>query len=482
MSASVRASPDSLETLRAVANEEYIALLEAENTKDETIIIKLQNFIRRMLAYIDFILSLFKKVPTETLSAAKSLKSKKADKKLKIFIGTWNMHGKLPPYNLAPFIENVDVKPFNDKQGLPTLSRKVQHPYHILVIGTQECQHNIKHSVLFPSKEEWESRLIDYLGDTYVLAVFVWRECADWVQGCQHDSVATGLANLFGNKGGVGISLLFGNTSLCFINSHLAAHQSKVKQRNSDVKKISKELRLKGFKPEDKLQVNVTDRFDYTFWFGDMNYRIDLPREEVDELINKKDLKTLLCYDQLSKELSDFSYFSNFREHKIDFYPTFKFDITHRTSHNNQEHPPLSRYSSAPAFIETNSLKYDSGPKQRVPSWTDRIIFKTRLPSKKHGKKIEVGKYTSHMNVVGFSDHRPVTGCFLADFDWKLEKELLDIKLSLERESLEQDQLDNVSINSDNSNKSGKSGFKIRGIGGTKKKGPRKKFLFFGKF
>ncbi|KAF0357476.1 DNase I-like protein [Gigaspora margarita] len=472
MSASVRASSDSLTT---IADEEYVALLEAEIKNNETIILKLQNLISKMLAYI---LSFFKKVPKNPLSAANSLRRKKTEKKkLKIFIGTWNMHGKLPPYSLAPFIENVDDKTFkHDIQDSPYLPRKAQHPYHILVIGTQECQHNIKHSVLFPSKEEWESRLIEYLGDTYVLiktetmaalhlAVFVWKECKDYVQGYQHDSVATGLANLFGNKGGVGISLLFGNTSLCFINSHLAAHQSKVKQRNHDVKKISKELKLKGFKLEDKALPNVTDRFDYTFWFGDMNYRIDLTREEVDKLINKKQLKTLLCYDQLRKELSNFCYFSNFNEHDITFNPTFKFDITHRTNNNNHENSPSSRSSSSSEIVGSIPWRYDSGPKQRVPSWTDRIIFKTRLSSKLV-KKIDVEKYTSHMDVVGFSDHRPVTGCFLVDFDWKSEKELLEKRLSLD---LEQDRSDNASISSDSSNM-------IRGIGGNKKKGPRKTF------
>ncbi|CAG8615349.1 10448_t:CDS:2 [Cetraspora pellucida] len=456
-------SLDSLETSRIDVNEEYVPLLEAEDkVKDtnETIFIRLQTLLRKMLAYI---LSLFKKETVETSPNPPSILRPKPDKtKLKIFIGTWNMHGKLPPHNLDPFIETIDVKSDYNTREAPILTRKVQHPYHILVIGTQECQHNIQHSVFFPSKEEWESRLIGYLGDTYVLvktetmaalhlAVFVWKECEDWVLDYQHDAVATGLANLFGNKGGIGISILFGNTSLCFINSHLAAHQSKVKQRNHDVKKISKELKLKGFKQEDKSQPNVTDRFDYTFWFGDMNYRIDLPRLEVDQLISKKDLKV---------SVYRYYVFANFN-------PTFKFDITHRVNHND-EYSPLSRSSSPSVLVESNSPRYDSGPKQRVPSWTDRIIFKTRLPPPKHGKgkRIEVGKYTSHMDVVGFSDHRPVTGCFFVDFDWRLEKELLERQLSSER--LDQDQMDSASTNSDSN--SSKSGIKTRGIGAIRKK------------
>ena len=43
------------------------------------------------------------------------------------------------------------------------------------------------------------------------------------------DSVLVqGIANKLGNKGGVGISFVFGQTSLCFINCHLAAGQEKV--------------------------------------------------------------------------------------------------------------------------------------------------------------------------------------------------------------------------------------------------------------
>lgn len=112
--------------------------------------------------------------------------------------------------------------------------------------------------------------------------------------------------------------------------------------------------------------------------------------------------------------MKSFPYFKNFNEAPLNFYPTFKFDITHRVSHYNQEHPPLTSYQSSPALIESGILRYDSSDKQRVPSWTDRILWKSRNIK----KKVDVLSYTSHMNVIGFSDHRPVTGCFLVDFDW----------------------------------------------------------------
>src|SRR6266542_827021 len=108
------------------------------------------------------------------------------------------------------------------------------------------------------------------------------------------------------------------------------------------------------------------------------------------------------------RELKVFPYFKNFHEAPISFYPTFKFDITHKE---------LSRSQSAPVLNEPDKLHYDSSLKQRVPSWTDRILWK----SKSDKKKVIVKNYTSHMSemsVIGFSDHRPVTGCFFVDFDW----------------------------------------------------------------
>ncbi|CAG8545047.1 6345_t:CDS:2 [Diversispora eburnea] len=103
-----------------------------------------------------------------------------------------------------------------------------------------------------------------------------------------------------------------------------------------------------------------------------MNYRIDLRREQVVKLIEEQDLTTLLQYDQLTHELSTFPYFSNFKE------------------------------------------------AHRIPSWTDRIIFKTRL-----SEIIENIRYESHINVIGFSDHLPITGIFLVEFNWQRERELL---------------------------------------------------------
>lgn len=38
---------------------------------------------------------------------------------------------------------------------------------------------------------------------------------------------------------------------------------------------------------------------DYVFWCGDFNYRIDLPNEEVKELIRQQNWDSLIAGDQL---------------------------------------------------------------------------------------------------------------------------------------------------------------------------------------
>ena len=133
--------------------------------------------------------------------------------RLKVFVGTWNMYGRLLPIDLATFLtgerkhlsdEQESIKKFPQfLDGTPT------HPYHILAIGTQECEHNISESLIFPSKELWEKKLQEYLGPQYTmlqtetlaalhLAVFVWEPVSHLVQGIQCDRIKTGWGNLVG--------------------------------------------------------------------------------------------------------------------------------------------------------------------------------------------------------------------------------------------------------------------------------------------
>ena len=57
-------------------------------------------------------------------------------------------------------------------------------------------------------------------------------------------SVKTGIGGKAGNKGAVAIRLLLHSSSLCFVCSHFAAHQSKVMERNQDFAEIFKKTQF----------------------------------------------------------------------------------------------------------------------------------------------------------------------------------------------------------------------------------------------
>ena len=120
---------------------------------------------------------------------------------------------------------------------------------------------------------------------------------------------------------------------------------------------------------------------DRAFFCGDLNYRVDLPREVTEYTILKGDKETdwlsLFQHDQLFRTLTEGRAFPGFTEGTIKFAPTFKFDK------------------------ETGD--YDTSHKQRIPAWTDRILFKP------WGTRV-----LSYDSVPGsqHSDHRPVHGTF----------------------------------------------------------------------
>ncbi|ORX93157.1 DNase I-like protein [Basidiobolus meristosporus CBS 931.73] len=343
---------------------------------------------------------------------------------LKIFCGTWNMYGKPPPKNLDPFIE----KPTQETPSVtPYLSHQTGHPYHFLVIGTQECQRPISESVLFPSKEEWERQLVKLLSPQYVLvksetmaalhlAVFVWRDCRHWIKGMVDSlqepirPLVTIHIRMLSHSLGSGSDSHFTEIVRTPTNNP-PAHQGKVADRNYDYKRIDKELRLNGYKtyPPGQKPVTVSDRFDYTFWVGDLNYRVEGDRRTIDAKLSSGDYGYLLDRDQLTQEREKGTVFPNFEEAPITFPPTYKFDVPHTGQTFMSSESSLS--DSMPPSLRHI---YDSSPKARIPSWTDRILYKSLTG------EIDVLRYEGLMEMYG-SDHKPVVGVFSIRFNWKKE-------------------------------------------------------------
>jgi hypothetical protein len=64
------------------------------------------------------------------------------------------------------------------------------------------------------------------------------------------------------------------------------------------------------------------------FWFGDLNFRLDVDSFSTSEIVNlvsQNDLKPLLEKDELNETISSNKAFSGFSECKINFKPTYKF-------------------------------------------------------------------------------------------------------------------------------------------------------------
>ncbi|KAM9446579.1 phosphatidylinositol polyphosphate 5-phosphatase type IV isoform 1-T1 [Clarias gariepinus] len=291
-----------------------------------------------------------------------------------IYIATWNMQGeKGLPNNLDDLL-------------LPTDTDFAQDFY---IIGVQEgC----------PDRKEWEIRLQETLGPYYVmlyaaahgvlyLSVFIRRDLIWFCSEVEHATVTTRIISQIKTKGAVGIAFTFFGTSFLFITSHFTSGDSKVYERILDYNKIIEALALPRCLPDTNpyrsTASDVTTRFDEVFWFGDFNFRLSQDRGRVEAILNQlagKNMDALLEHDQLCKEMKDGSIFKGFQEAPIHFTPTYKFDV--------------------------GCDIYDTTSKQRTPSYTDRILFRSRQV-----EDIKVVKYTS-CSSIKTSDHRPVIGMF----------------------------------------------------------------------
>ena len=113
--------------------------------------------------------------------------------------------------------------------------------------------------------EDWIQAMSSAIGDSHVfvrgyllgqmrLVIWARMEIVAGITAHVNDWVATGIGNVMTNKGGVSAGLWIWNTSVAFINSHLAAHQNETKKRNQDYSSIVGSLSISGYAACDVLQ------------------------------------------------------------------------------------------------------------------------------------------------------------------------------------------------------------------------------------
>lgn len=135
------------------------------------------------------------------------------------------------------------------------------------------------------------------------------------------------------------------------------------------------------------------------FWFGDLNYRINMLDAEVRKLVTRKQWDELLNNDELIKELRNGHVFAGWREGAINFAPTYKYEIN------------TDRY--------VGEIPRD-GEKKRSPAWCDRILWSGKGIKQLFYKRAELR----------LSDHKPVSSMFSVDveiFDHRKLQRVLNV-------------------------------------------------------
>uniref|UniRef100_G3PYJ6 phosphatidylinositol-3,4,5-trisphosphate 5-phosphatase n=1 Tax=Gasterosteus aculeatus aculeatus TaxID=481459 RepID=G3PYJ6_GASAC len=273
---------------------------------------------------------------------------------ISVFVGTWNMGGSPPPRSLRSWVTCCGLGHTPDESTASL-------PHDIYAYGTQEnpqgereWTEHIKATLRSSTHIDFRQVAVQSLWNMR-LAVFVKPEHEGRVSHVHTASVKTGLGNTLGNKGAVGISLLFNGTSFGFVNCHLTSGSEKVLRRNQNFVDV---LRLLSLGDKQLGAFDISLRFTHLLWCGDLNYRLDLDVQDILKHVSRREFEELMCADQLTRERHKRKAFLNFKEEKIAFPPTYRYERGSRDCYLWQKYKT-------------------SGVRVNVPSWCDRILWKS---------------------------------------------------------------------------------------------------------
>ena len=330
-----------------------------------------------------------------------------------VSVVTWNLAEDSPSEEDAAFIRK-----FRKNGVLPGEGSD------LVLISGQECENIKPRRSEGRRSREYRRLMIKMLGKGYVplalhllggiqFGLFAKRSFLKQIEDVHVADVTCGIGNVLHNKGAIAafVKVRARNRKagddnddekgkkrskslrMVFVSAHLAAHVKKADARDADFWRISSELEAQvpeHFLPrktsnhDDSSSSFLFDSVDRVFFCGDLNYRVDLPRELTEHTIlheaenDKAAIKDLLTHDQLIHSMAEGKAFPGFGEGKITFMPTFKYD--------------------------KESSSYDTSHKQRIPAWTDRVLFQP-------ASGIRVLDYQSVPGAQS-SDHRPVYGTY----------------------------------------------------------------------
>ncbi|KAF7331468.1 IPPc domain-containing protein [Mycena kentingensis (nom. inval.)] len=200
-------------------------------------------------------------------------------------------------------------------------------------------------------------------------------------------SMKRGMGGRYGNKGGIITRLVIEDSSICFINCHLAAGQHATRARNADVAAMLEDHSLLPASENEPLAYvgggdgQMALDHEIVFLNGDLNYRIDQRREVIVAAVKAGEIESVMPHDQLLKEIKHNRgcRLRGFSEGPLTFAPTYKYD--------------------------RGTDIYDTSEKARAPAWCDRVLWRTRMPNRV--QQLHYQRYEANV-----SDHRPVSAAF----------------------------------------------------------------------
>jgi len=340
----------------------------------------------------------------------------------RILLGTWNVNAKGKDENLDSWL-CADWNP-DDPHAPDLIAVGLQEMVDLNAVNvsfdnkaSQRSQHwvdRVRHTLNSRPCKDPEQNSYTLLATKYLVGllscVFVRNRHRHRVTHVHASTAAVGVMGMMGNKGGVSIRLQFYDSTICIVNSHLAAHRENVAGRNADFRNVFQKTQFRigsdavsdlvrnraltkwtdgGFSDlvrngaltqwtDGGSSIGVADH-DLTFWIGDLNYRVDecVSTEDVLDMAKAGRLEELRKHDQLLAERRAGRVFPGFHEGRLTFRPTYKYQ------------PGTDVYDERP------------DKKIRAPAWCDRILWRAQVAN--HVK--QVNYCCSPLNV---SDHKPV--------------------------------------------------------------------------
>jgi len=309
-------------------------------------------------------------------------------KRISLLIGSWNVNVQNPTKDeLAPWLNEA----VQQEHSFDTVDMFVFTFQEVALCDNENPDPKKRSYLDLTNYGIWKTELLSLINDKRktkvdvlwsgiqggtMLLIIAEEKFKKIMTDIQHINVEVGRSKTT-IKGAICVSFNLEGSRVCLVGTHLTADQ--------EVE--NNEQRIKDYHTifSSSFGHSKVADHDTIFWFGDLNFRINLPRAEIMQHIKEKKWDLLSKCDQLVQAKDSGLAFTGFIEGKLSFHPTYKFEI--------------------------GSDNYDlsESPAKRVPAWCDRVLWKSNT-------KCVVTQHIYTCANLNQSDHKPITSVFTLSF------------------------------------------------------------------